>query len=233
MTNSDITHDEDFDDEDFDDEDFEDEDFEDEDDEEEFDPGETYVAVCPVDPELARQVVELAELNWDDRAAVNRAVRGFGWRGGRAVPVDEGRFVTAQGHVGYGHDCLYLPFAHCYQIDGEVWTKDFWGSLPGWSSEKGAYRPEFDGHVETAVARFTELLGPPESDVRVEGRNVSVGSYSWRYAAWRRGGNVIVVGQTLDGFSYSQYEEAVVYIGRLSEEAPLPEGAEFRNFLKW
>lgn len=226
MTNPDITDADDFEDDDFEDED---EDFDDE----EFDPGETYVAVCPVDPELARQIVELAELTWDDRAAVDRAVRGFGWRGGGAVPVDEGRFVTGRGHVVYGYDCLYLPFAHHYRIDGEVWTRDFWGSLPGWSSEKGAYRPEFDGHVETAVARFTELLGPPASDVRVEGRNNSVGSYSWRYAAWRRGGDVIVVGQTLEGFSYSQFEEAVVYLGRLPEEAPLPEGAEFRNLLRW
>ncbi|MEE6258131.1 hypothetical protein [Plantactinospora sonchi] len=205
----------------------------DEDDSEEFDPGETYVAACPVDAGLARRIVDLADLTWPDGETTRQVMRGFGWRDGEAVPVDEGGFVTDQGHVVFGIGCFYMPFAHFYRIDGEVWTSDFWGSLPGWSSEKGAYRPEFDGYVDSAITRFTELLGPPERDGRVQGRTISVGSYSWRYAAWRRGGNILVVGQTLEGFSYSQFEEAVVFVGALPAETPLPEVAELPRLMKW
>lgn len=189
-----------------------------------------YVAVCPIVPELAGQIVGLADLSWDDPGVTDRAMRGLGWRDDE-VPVDEGRFVTGQGHVVHGDTCLYMPFSQSYWVGGEVWGHDFWGSLPGWSSRKGAGRGEFDAHVDAAVGRFAELLGPPECDVRTEGRTVSTGPYSWRYAAWRRGGNALVVGQTLEGFSYSQFEEAVVYIGALAEEAPFPEASEFPKFL--
>jgi hypothetical protein len=189
-----------------------------------------YVAVCHIIPELARQIVGLADLSWDDPEITDRAMRNLGWRDDE-VPIDEGRFVTDQGHIVYGDNCFYMPFSHSYWVGGEVWSYDAWGSLPGWSSQKGARRKEFDAHVNAAVDRFAERLGPPECDVRTEGSTVSTGPYSWRYAAWRRGGNALVVGQTLEGFSYSQFEEAVVYIGALPEEAPFPEAAKFPDFM--
>jgi hypothetical protein len=86
-------------------------------------------------------------------------------------------------------------------------------------------------HAGAAVDRFAEQLGPPECDVRIERGARTTGPYSWRYAAWRRGGNALVIGQTLEGFSYCQYEEAVVYIGALTEDTPFPEAAEFPDFL--
>jgi hypothetical protein len=191
---------------------------------------EDYVAVCPIPPELVHRIVELADLPWDDPERTDRAMRDLGWRDDD-IPTFEGRFVTAQGHVVHGDTCFYMPFSQSYAVGDEVWAEDEWGSLPGWSSRRGAGREEFDAHVDAAVDRFAERLGPPERDVRVEGGNVSVGRYSWRYAAWRRGGNALVIGQTLEGFSYSQYEEAVVYIGALAAEAPLPDAAGFPDFM--
>jgi hypothetical protein len=188
-----------------------------------------YVAVCPITPELARQIVGLADLSWDDPKVTDQAMRELGWRDDE-LPIDEGRFATDQGHTIFGDTCFYMPFSQSYGVGGEVWGSDVWGSLPGWSSQKGALRKEFDAHVDTAVSRFAEQLGPPEYDVRTEGGTMSTGPYSWRYAAWRRGENALVIGQTLEGFSYSQFEEAVVYIGALPQEAPFPEADAFPDF---
>jgi hypothetical protein len=189
-----------------------------------------YVAVCPITPELARQIVDLADMPWGDWKVTDEAMRGFGWRDNDVIECMNG-FVTDQGHVVYSDDGFYMPFCHYYWVGGEVWPTDEWGSLPGWSSQKGAGREEFDGYVNAAVDRFAERLGPPECDVRTKGSTVSTGPYSWRYAAWRRGGNALVIGQTLEGFSYCQEEEAVVYIGALAEDAPFPEAAKFPDFL--
>lgn len=197
--------------------------------EDEDDGSDDYVAVCPITPELVRQIVDLTNLPWGDCGITDEAMRGLGWRDNDVVECMNG-FVTDQGHVVYG-DGFYMPFCHYYGVDGEVWSTDEWGSLPGWSSQKGAGRGEFDTHVDAAVDRFAERLGPPERDVRTERDAGTTGPYSWRYAAWRRGGNALVIGQALEGFSYCQYEEAVVYIGALAEDAPLPEAAEFPDFL--
>ncbi|GAA5192873.1 hypothetical protein GCM10023322_53410 [Rugosimonospora acidiphila] len=190
-----------------------------------------YVAGCPITPELARQIADLADLPWSDGKVTDGAMRALGWRDNDVIETING-FVTGQGHVVYSdHDGFYMPFCHYYWVGGEVWTTDEWGALPGWSSQKGAGREEFDGHVDAAVDRFAELLGPPQCDVRTEGRATAIGPYSWRYAAWRRGGNALVIGQVPEGFSLYQDEEAVVYIGALAEDAPFPEAAEFRDFL--
>jgi hypothetical protein len=157
-------------------------------------------------------------------------MRDLGWQD-EDIPTGDGRFVTDLGHVVHGDTCFYMPFSQSYWVGGEVWGSDAWGSLPGWSSQKDAGREEFDAHVNAAVDRFAERLGPPECDVRTEGSTVSTGPYSWRFAAWRRGGNVLVIGQTLEGFSYSQFEEAVVYIGALAAEAPFPKATEFPDFM--
>ncbi|MBO2449932.1 hypothetical protein J4573_22710 [Actinomadura barringtoniae] len=191
---------------------------------------EDYVAVCPVTPDLVRAIVELADLSWDDPKATDQAMRELGWQD-EDMPTGDGRFVTDLGHVVHGDTCFSMPFSQSYQVGGEVWGYDAWGSLPGWSSRAGAGRGQFDAHVDAAIGRFAERLGPPERDVRTGGSAVSTGSYSWRYAAWRRDGNILVIGQTFEGFSYSQFEEAVVYIGALAADAPLPTAAEFPDFM--
>ncbi|GAA4621309.1 hypothetical protein GCM10023196_008700 [Actinoallomurus vinaceus] len=193
----------------------------------------SYVATCPITPEFARRIVGLMDLPWDDPAVADRAMLGLGWSDEGEVPMDECRFVTDLGHFVHGDDCLYLPFAHFYDVGGELWPEDGWGTQPGWSSRKDAGRADFDACVDTAVGRFTEVLGPPGADVRTEGGTVSTGPYCWRYAAWRRSGNVLVVGQTLEPISYGQDEEAVVFIRDLPEGTPLPDAAAFPGFLTW
>ncbi|MGI8332157.1 hypothetical protein ACRYCC_19495 [Actinomadura scrupuli] len=193
----------------------------------------SYVAACPVTPRLAEQIAGLAELPWDDHEVTGQAMRRLGWDNDPETVLDEVRFVTDRGHLVYGDFCFAMPFSYSYTVGGELMEEDFWGSLPGWSSRRDAGTEEFDAHLTAAVDRFAEHLGPPHHDVRKEGRTVSTGRYSWRYAAWRRGGNLLVVGQDLDPFSYSQFEESLVYIGALAEDAPFPEAAEFPKFLTW
>ncbi|MBC6456662.1 hypothetical protein [Actinomadura sp. HBU206391] len=188
----------------------------------------SYVAACPITPELVQQIVGLTELSWDDPKGTGLAMRGLGWRSDE-VPLDPGRFVTGEGHIVYGDGCFAMPFSYSYWVDGEMMQDDFWGLLRGWSSLEDPGPQVFDAHVNAAIDRFAERLGRPEHDVSTEAR----GRYSWRYAAWRRGGNVLVVGQTLDGFSYHQHEQALVYIGALAEDAPFPTAAEFAGFLSW
>lgn len=192
---------------------------------------ESCVAECPIDAELAGQVIGLADLPWDDPAATGRAMRGLGWSTD-GVPTDEARFVTAAGHAVYTDYGLYLPFVHYYLVGGELWPEDFWGSQPGWSSQLGAGREDFEASIDAAIDRFAERLGPPECDVRTEGRYLAIGRYSWRYAAWRRGGNILVVGPALDGYSYGQDEEAVVYLGEFAQDRPFPEAADFLTLLR-
>ncbi|GAA3247908.1 hypothetical protein ACFO1B_39010 [Dactylosporangium siamense] len=191
---------------------------------------ESYVAGCPIGPELAGQLIELADLPWDDPDVTDRAMRHLGWSD-EDIPIDDARFVTTTGHVVHGDRCLYLPFAHSYRVGGELWPDDFWGSLPGWTSQRGAGREEFAAHVDVAIDRLAERLGAPQCDARTEGTRISIGRYSWRYAAWRRGGNIIVVGPALDGFSYCQDEEAVVYLGGFPENAPFPDAADFLDLI--
>ncbi|MFK3978998.1 hypothetical protein ACI2K4_01335 [Micromonospora sp. NPDC050397] len=191
---------------------------------------ESYVADCPVGPELVGQIVELAALPWDEPGVADRAVRDLGWS--TRVPIDGASFVTAAGHAVYTGSGLYMPFVHSYDVGGELSSEDFWGTLPGWTSRRGAGRAEFGAHVDAVIDQFAGRLGAPEWDVRAEGRRISLGSYSWRYAAWRRGSNVLVIGPALDSYSYSQDEEAVVYIGRLAEEAPFPAAAELLDFMR-
>ncbi|WP_157563335.1 hypothetical protein [Micromonospora chokoriensis] len=193
---------------------------------------ESYVAECRIDAELADQLIGLADLAWSDPDVTGRAMRDLGWTADEG-PTDETRFVTTAGHAVYGDYCLYLPFVHYYMVGGELWPDDFWGSQPGWSSQRDAGRQDFEACVDAAIERFAECLGPAEWDVRTEGRNISIGSYSWRYAAWRRAGNILVVGPTLDGYSYSQDEEAVVYISEFAPDRPFPAAADFLNFMRF
>src|SRR4051812_11851324 len=129
----------------------------------------SYVAACPITPEFARRIVGLMDLPWDDPKVADRAMLDLGWRDDGEVPMDECRFVTDLGHFVHGDHCLYMPFAHFYDVGGELWPQDGWGTEPGWSSRKDAGRADFDACVDAAVDRFAEVLGPPEADVRTEG----------------------------------------------------------------
>ncbi|WFE98857.1 hypothetical protein [Micromonospora sp. WMMD964] len=146
---------------------------------------EEFVASCPIGAELADQLVGLADLPWHERAVTGPAMRSLGWSTA-GVPTDEARFVTPAGHAVYTDYGLYLPFVHYYVVGGELWPDDFWGSQPGWTSERGAGRVEFEAYLDAGIDRFAERLGPPECDIRTEGRHLAIGRYSWRYAAWRR-----------------------------------------------
>ncbi|MEU4555034.1 hypothetical protein [Micromonospora violae] len=192
---------------------------------------ESYVVECAIDAELADQLIGLADLPWHDPGVTSRAMRDLGWSTD-GVPTDEARFVTGAGHAVYTDYGLYLPFVHYYLVGGELWPDDFWGSQPGWSSHRGAGREEFEASIDAAIDRFAQRLGPPQCDVRTEGRYLAIGSYSWRYAAWRRGGTILVVGPALDSYSYGQDEEAVVYIGEFAQDRPFPAAADFVNLLR-
>ncbi|MGW0215524.1 hypothetical protein ACWDXH_14135 [Micromonospora chokoriensis] len=192
---------------------------------------ENCVASCPIDAELADQLIGLVDLPWHDPAVTSRAMRSLGWSTD-GVPTDEARFVTPAGHAVYTDYGLYLPFVHYYLVGGELWPDDFWGSQPGWTSERGAGRVEFEAYLDGAIDRFAERLGPPECDVRTEGRYLAIGTYSWRYAAWRRGDTIIVLGPALDGYSYNQDEEAVVHIGEFAQARPFPAAADFLGLLR-
>lgn len=181
-----------------------------------------HVASCPVTPLLVEQIAGLAELRWgDDWAVAEAAVRRLGWSEGDDLPLED-TFVTAEGHLAYLGGHLALSFAHFYWVGGEDWSEDFWGSLPGWSSAENAGREVFDARIDAAVTAFTHRLGPPERDLRSEGGTLAMGPGGWRHAAWRRGGNLLVIGPRHEGLSYFQFEEAVVYIGPVEATAPLP-----------
>ncbi|MEU9116430.1 hypothetical protein AB0D04_32945 [Streptomyces sp. NPDC048483] len=181
-----------------------------------------HVAACPVTPLLVEQIVGLAELPWDDWTVPEAAMRRLGWReGGDDSPFDD-TLVTTEGHLAYLGGYFALSFAHFYWVGSEIWGEDFWGTLPGWSSHENAGREVFDAQIDAAVAGFTQQLGPPERDLRIEGGTLAMGPGDWRHAAWRRGDNLLVIGPRHEGFSYFQFEEAVVYIGPVETTAPLP-----------
>jgi len=182
------------------------------------------VASCPITPELVDQLATLADLFLGDEEAAEAAMAGFGWSD-LGLEVDEARFRTNEGHLVYGTDTFFMPFAYIYAVGSEVMVEDFWGELPGWSSVKDHTR--FKAVRDEAVAVFTQRLGPPEVDVTTDGADQK------RYAAWRRGGAAIVIGEDMDSFSYSQIEECVVYIGEHPADAPFPEAAKLEDFLGW
>ncbi|MDF4252087.1 hypothetical protein [Streptomyces sp. WMMB303] len=185
------------------------------------DPIAEHVAVCPVTPLLVQQIVGLTELPWDDRAATEAAVRHLGWQENEELPLED-TLVTADGHLACLGDHLSLSFANFYWVGGEEWREDFWGTLPGWSSQANADREVFDAQIDAAIATFTACLGPPERDLRTEGGTLAMGAGDWRHAAWRRGSTLLVIGPRHEGLSYFQFEEAVVHIAAVEPTAALP-----------
>ncbi|MET9294882.1 hypothetical protein [Streptomyces sp. NPDC003077] len=191
----------------------------------------TYVAACPVTPDLARRITGLIALPWGDEPEVTgAALTALGWTPPDGMPLDAS-FVTPQGHPIYGDFTFAMPFAQFYLVGGEIWPEDSWGTLPGWHSRPDADRAHFDAHVEACAGVFAEQLGSPACDVRTEGAE-SGDDGSWRYVAWRRGDAVLAIGQDLEGYSYGQDEEARVHIRPLPASEPLPAPDRFADFLR-
>ncbi|MFE3878734.1 hypothetical protein ACFXPX_30585 [Kitasatospora sp. NPDC059146] len=190
-------------------------------------------AYCPVDPELAARLVAMADLDWTDGDVGERAMTDAGWHstGDHLGELNE-KACTPAGHLAYGDDCLFLPFAYEYYVhpDGGM-AEDFWGTLPGWRSSTDQETDTFTEQLDAVAARFTTLLGPPDHDVSHERRPHS-GSVR-RYRVWRRGDNALVVAPGLDPFSYSQFEHAFVQIRPLPAAAPLPPAEELVDFFTW
>jgi hypothetical protein len=180
------------------------------------------VAVCPISPELAAQIVALTDLDWEDPDRTEAAMTAAGWTStGDYLGDMDDKATTPAGHLVYGDDCLAMPFAYDYWIhpDG-VWTEDFWAEQPGWRSLVNPPPGTFDAQLEAVVATFTDLMGPADNDVTHEPRPTF--RYRWRYRAWRRGDNVLIIAPGLDNHSYSQFEHAYVQIRSLPADAPFP-----------
>jgi len=188
------------------------------------------VALCPISHELAAQIVAMAELDWEDPDLTEAAMTAAGWEPTGDYLGDMGeKSYTPAGHLIYGDDCFAMPFAYDFWIhpDG-VWTEDFWAEQPGWHSLVDPPPGTFDSQLEAVVARFTDLIGPADHDVTHEPRPEF--NHKWRYRAWRRGDNVLIVAPGLDGHSYSQFEHAYVQIRALPADAPFPSSRELPDF---
>ncbi|WP_344659353.1 hypothetical protein [Catenulispora subtropica] len=188
------------------------------------------VAVCPISPELAAQIFSMAELDWTDPDATKAAMTAAGWTSTGDYLGELGeRAYTPAGHLVYGDDCLAMPFAYDFWIhpDG-AWTEDVWADQPGWHSLVDPPPGTVAAQLEAVVATFTELMGPADHDVTHEPRPEF--KYRWRYRAWRRGDNVVVVSPGLDPHSYSQFVHLLVQIRSLPSTAPFPAGRDLPNF---
>ncbi|WP_225831846.1 hypothetical protein [Streptomyces sp. NK08204] len=188
------------------------------------------VAVCPVTPELAAQLADMVQVDWTDPDAGERAMAAAGWEStGEYLGDLDQKAHTPAGHLVYGDDCLAMPFAYEYYVhpDGAV-AEDFWSVLPGWHGIVDPPAGSFGGQVDAVVETFTALLGPPDHDV-THARRPEL-DHEWRYRAWRRGDNVLVVAPGLDGFSYSQFEHAFVQIRSLPATTQFPAPEELPDF---
>ncbi|MFJ6752815.1 MULTISPECIES: hypothetical protein [unclassified Streptomyces] len=187
-----------------------------------------YVAACALTPHLVEQIVGLAELPLGDWAISEAAMRSLGWSEISDDLPWEDTFVTAEGHLAHLGDSLAVSFAHFYWVDSDAWSEDLWGTLPGWSSQANAARELFDGHIDAAIVAFTHRLGPPERDIiTADGGTLAMGDGAWRHAAWRCGKNLLVIGPRHEPLSYYQFEEAIVYIGPIEANTPLPALCDF------
>ncbi|MES5821134.1 hypothetical protein [Streptomyces sp. RG80] len=195
---------------------------------------EEYVAVCPVGEELVDRILGLAELDLTDGDTVEARIHEAGWPDwSDAVQgpeyedtpdVPEATHVTPQGHfvTADGDGTLSLPFAYLYTVDGGLLDEDIWDPVPGWTSQEGAWRPEFDAHYATVVQRFTDRLGPPNYDIRQP-------KYDTRYVSWRLEHNALIVGQGPEPLSYHQFEDAhILLLSRTAKDAPFGDGDELR-----
>jgi hypothetical protein len=192
------------------------------------------VALCPVTPELADRLIGLAALDLTDDAAVAYLL-AHGWRDHAEAVTgpeyeqaydapDDANFVSQLGHFTYcdGDGSFLMPFSQLYWINNEVLRDDLWAMLPGWTSQVGAWRDEYDAQAEAVVQLFTERLGPPRYDIRQP-------KYHGRDVSWCLDTNVLMVTQTTEPYSYHQFEHAAVYIGsRTAEHTYFPDSPAMR-----
>ena len=192
------------------------------------------VALCPVTPELVDGLIGLAALDLTDDDAVEAYLRADGWRDHveavtgpeyeQAYDAPESNYVSPSGHFTYcdGDGSFLMPFSQLYSINNELMADDYWALLPGWTSQAGAWRDEYDAQAEAVVQLFVQRLGPPDYDIRQP-------KYHGRNVAWRLDTNVLMVTQTTEPFSYHQFEHAAVYVGsRTAEHADFPDGPAIR-----
>ncbi|MEO3822228.1 hypothetical protein [Actinomadura sp. B10D3] len=189
-----------------------------------------HVAVCPVTDDLAAQIISLADMSWEGPDAT-AAMPTFGWtEPDDTVPMSEVHCVTSQGQFVFADCGFFMPFAYFYTL--ALSPDDPFVSVPGWSVRQDADRGDFDAAVEDAVERFTARLGRPDHTTTLQGSSsMAAGPITWRYAAWRRNQNVLIVGPKSEAMSYHQFEEGTVHIIPLAAGAPFPEGDELYRLL--
>lgn len=192
------------------------------------------VALCPVTPELADGLRGLAELDPPGYQAVEEQLVALGWRSPQdldaqtydtAPEIPDCDLVSPTGHFTHVDRGLIMPFSYMYSIGNELLEDDYWGALPGWSSQHGAGRAEFDAHAEAAVQVLAGLLGPALWDVRQP-------KYEARHVAWRVGPSTLMIAQGLEPMSYYQFHDAHVFIGSATaEHVRFPGGPPIRNLV--
>lgn len=195
------------------------------------------VALCPVTDELLDQLVGLAGLDLTDREAVEALLLELGWQDfydaieapayQEAFDVPEADLVSPAGHFAHcdGDGAFSMPFSYLYSIRNELLTDDLWGDLPGWRSEEGAWRAEFDAHTEALLHRLTARLGPPDYDIRQP-------KYHARTVSWRLERNVLMVVQGTEPISYHQFEHGQLYLGSRTAERPyFPDDTAMRTLV--
>ncbi|RLV78137.1 hypothetical protein D3C57_107170 [Streptomyces rapamycinicus NRRL 5491] len=195
---------------------------------------------CVPGPELIGHIADLARLEWTPGATAAAAKR-FGWvpDGSRtsSYATNTGHHVLPEWFGGPDDadtECM-IPFCYYYEPDdfdaelqadglsGNVeWLAGYHSGDPGWIFDREAGRSGFDGRWRAAVDAFGERLGEPETVVRDE-----KGDRPWNYAAWRCGGNAVVVGQCVDNGSYMTFEQALIWVGPHPADEPFPTGEQF------
>lgn len=166
-----------------------------------------YVACCPITPAVAERLVAVARLPLDDPDELDARLLALGFADDD-LELDDALARTPEGHHVFADDHLWMPFAYSYYVGGDLNPEDFWGTLPGWSSQADAGQEAVEAVIEAAVQAFTKVLGtPPSVDVRQDDKGR-------RYAAWSIDGTRLAVAQALEPFSYMQDDHAVVYIGQ-------------------
>ncbi|MCF3130831.1 hypothetical protein [Streptomyces olivochromogenes] len=193
------------------------------------------VALCPVTPEPAHGLVGIAELDLTGPGTAEQALGELGWRTlddaledpayETAPDIPECDLISPLGHFTYLDGYVAMPFSYLYTIGGELLPDDYWGALPGWRSEPGAWRAEFDAHAESVVRLMTDRLGPAHYDIRRP-------KYAARYVTWAVGPNVLVITQRPEPISYHQFEHAeIVVCPRTVEGGHFPGGPALRELV--
>ncbi|MFJ9814725.1 hypothetical protein ACIRU3_05525 [Streptomyces sp. NPDC101151] len=197
--------------------------------------GRSRVALCPVTPELADRLVDIAGLDLADHGVAREGLRKLGWQTLRdaledpvyetAPDIPDCDLLSPLGHFTYLDGHVAMPFSYLYWTGGELLPDDYWGALPGWSSDASAWREEFDAHAEAAVQLLTKRLGPAQYDIRQPKHHA-------RHVTWRLGSNVLVISQMLEPISYYQFEHVEVFIGpRTGEGGHFPGGPALRTLV--